>query len=194
MKWVTRENVHLDRVASPWLIKRFVDADATFLFVPWLQEHLAPDDAILFSMPGAALSPHDTQGSTYIKIVRQYRITDSAALRVGRVVDLCVACVLDGYRPDSTDEDGQVAVGLLAIAEGVTLLARTDQAILDASFPIFDALYVRYRMLAELERIGQPVPGGTDGRGPSARFELTRGLHDGLQAFPPAADQAASAV
>ena len=182
MKWVTRENVHLDRVASPWLIKRFVDLDAEFVFVPWQKEHLAPADAIPFSMPGATLSPHDGNGTTYAKIMREYGIADQAALRVGHVVDLCVAYVLHGFRPGEADEDGQVAVGLLALAEGITLLVRTDQGLLDASFPSFDALYARYRMLEEARRLGLQMPGGSDGRGPSARFELTRDIHDALSA------------
>lgn len=186
MRWVTRENVHLDRVASPWLIKRFVDPSATFCFVPWQHEHLAPPDAISFSLPGAKLGPHDDQGTTYAKIVQEYGISDPAALRVGRVVDLCVAHVLHGFRPDPADEDGQVAVGMLALAEGLALIERTDQALLDASFPSFDALYARYRMLAELARRCLAMPGGQDGRGPSARFELTRGLHDFLPPFPDA--------
>jgi len=180
VKWVTRENIHLDRVASPWLIKRFVDTDAQFFFVPWKQEHLAPADAIPFSIPGTKLSPHDDQGSTYIKIVREYAVTDPAAIRIGGVVDLCVAYILKGYRPTPEDEDGQTSVGMLGLAEGITLLCRTDDAILGASFPVFDALHARYRMRAAMESRGLKMPDGSDGRGPSARFELTRSVYDDI--------------
>ena len=52
MKWVTRSYVHLDRVASPWLIKRFIDKDAIFVFAPYGEEHFRPKDATAFAIPG----------------------------------------------------------------------------------------------------------------------------------------------
>lgn len=52
MQWVTRQYLHLDRVATPWLITRFVDAEATFVYVPWKEEHLAPAGAMRFQSPG----------------------------------------------------------------------------------------------------------------------------------------------
>ena len=61
MKWVTRDYVHLDRVACPWLIKRFIDKEAEFVFVPWGEESKRPADAIPFALPGAELGPHDEQ-------------------------------------------------------------------------------------------------------------------------------------
>src|ERR1700691_2338669 len=64
MKWVTRDFVHLDRVASPWLIKRFIDRDAVFVFVPWGAEERRPADAIPFALPGAEIGPHDQEGTT----------------------------------------------------------------------------------------------------------------------------------
>ena len=63
MKWVTRDFVHLDRVASPWLIKRFVDRDAEFVFVPWLEEDARPPDAVPLALPGGELSAHDAAGT-----------------------------------------------------------------------------------------------------------------------------------
>lgn len=57
MKWVTRDYVHLDRVASPWLITRFVDPQAEFVFVPWGAEDQRAADAIPLALPGAELGP-----------------------------------------------------------------------------------------------------------------------------------------
>lgn len=176
MKWVTREHVHLDRVASPWLIKRFVDPEATFVYVQWGQEHLAPADATPLAMGDGPLSGHDASGTTYAKILRHYQISDPAAVRIGRIIDLGVAYVLNGWRPEGEDEDGQVAVGLLALAEGMMLTRSDDDAILETSFTLYDALYARYRVLEVMDERAIKMPMGEDGRGPSAQFELMRGL------------------
>ena len=71
MKWVTRDFVHLYRVASPWLIQRFVDPEAQFVFVPLGQEDTRPSDAIPFGLPGVELSSHDEHGTTFEKIIRR---------------------------------------------------------------------------------------------------------------------------
>jgi hypothetical protein len=70
MKWVTRDYVHLDRMACIWLIKRFVDRQATFSFVPWGQENSRASEDIAFSIPQTELSPHDEGGTTFQKILR----------------------------------------------------------------------------------------------------------------------------
>jgi hypothetical protein len=78
MKWVTRDFVHLDRVASPWLIKRFIDRDAVFVFVPWAGEDAAPAVAVPFALPGAEIGPHDAEGSTFAKLLAKYQLDDPA--------------------------------------------------------------------------------------------------------------------
>ncbi len=179
MKWVTREYVHLDRVASPWLIKRFVDRDAEFVFVPWLHQHRAPADAIPLALPGAELGPHDAAGTTFDKIVAKYAIADPAIARLARIIKAGVAYVLEGYRPGRDDTDGQTAVGLLAIAEGMMLTHQQDNAILDASFVVYDALYANFRTDALIESRGLAQPTGDDGRGPSQHIEFRRGIYNG---------------
>jgi hypothetical protein len=57
MKWATRDHVHMDRVASPWLIKRFIDPEAEFVFLPFGKEHPIPDDVIPFAIPGVKIGP-----------------------------------------------------------------------------------------------------------------------------------------
>ena len=179
MLWVTREYLHLDRVASPWLIRRFVDQSAAFCYVPWKQEHLAPADAIPLALPGAELSPHDDEGSTFRKVLKKYNIKDEALERICKIIDAGIAYVLRGYRPDSTDHEGQMAVGLLAIAEGLSLTNQTDDEILAASFPIYDALYANFStqnaMLAQDIILEHPPK---DGRGPSMIFEVTRDVYN----------------
>jgi hypothetical protein len=177
MKWVTREYVHLDRVASPWLIKRFVDPDAEFVFVPWTQEHRRPADAIPLALPGAELGPHDEAGTTFEKIVAKYALKDPAILRMARIIKAGVAYVLEGFRPAPDDADGQTAVGLLEIAEGMMLTHRQDNAILAASFVIYDALYANFQTHALIKSRGLAFPKSDHRRGPSDHIEFLRSIH-----------------
>jgi hypothetical protein len=174
MKWVTRDYVHLDRVASPWLIKRFVDVDATFTFVPWGSEDDRPADAIPFALPGVVLGAHDARGTTFDKILAKYNLKDPALSRIARVVSLGVDHVLHDYRPDTSDSDGQIAVGLLAISEGMMLLHHDDNDIIRASLVVYDALYQNFRGLIALA--SQPSLPASDGKGPTRRTQFLRHL------------------
>ncbi len=145
MKWVTTARVHYDRVASPWLIKRFVDPSAEFLFVARGQEDKRPQDAIPFAIAGTRLGPHDDDGPTFLKIVKEYKLQDPALDLMAKVVGLGVAYVLHGYRPASDDRYGQMAVGLLAFSDGMMLLKESDQERLDASYVVWDAVYALFK-------------------------------------------------
>ena len=182
MKWVTRDYVHLDRVASPWLIKRFVDPEAVFVFVPWLKEEQRPADAIPLGLPGAELGPHDADGTTFEKVVRKYRLDDAAIVRIGNVVRLGVDFVLHGFRPEPGDVDGQTAVGLVTLAEGLYLVHQTDDAILSASFGVYDALYANYRTKDIVHQRQLAVPGHADGRGPTSQVTFLREVFNSASA------------
>jgi hypothetical protein len=175
MKWVTRDFVHLDRVASPWLVKRFVDRDAVFVFVPWGQEDRRPADAIPLALPGFELGPHDHDGTTFDKILAKYRLDDPALRAMARVIAAGVEYVLHGYRPPADDTNGQIAVGLLAISEGTMLINEDDSAILERGMPVYDALYAHFtaHRLAAAQGITMPDHGG---RGPTNETLLLRGL------------------
>jgi len=175
MKWVTRDYVHLDRVASPWLIKRFVDPEATFVFVPWGREDERPADAIPLALPGAELGPHDASGTTFQKILAKHKLTDPALQRLGVVIAKGVDYVLHGFRPAADDTDGQISVGLLGIAEGMLLLNTDDARILETSYVIYDALYANFRAhhLAALQ--GRVIP-EHQGRGPTLPTDVLRQL------------------
>jgi hypothetical protein len=176
MKWVTKEYVHLDRVATPWLIRRFVDRDAQFVFVAWDRQHEAPADAVAFALEGAALGPHDAAGTTFRKTLDRYGLHDPALRRMARVIDAGVRHAVHGERPAVDDTDAQIAVGLLAISEGFTVRATGDREVLDASFPVYDALYAHFRVQAivEAEHIVVPKPGRA---GPGDKVRLLRALH-----------------
>lgn len=141
MKWVTTANVHFDRVASPWLIKRFIDKDAEFAFVPRGQVANLPTDAIPIAIPGTKLGPHDENGTTFEKLLKEYTLTDPALADMGKFVSAGVNYVLHGYRPPATDRLGQVAVGFLAFSDGMVLLESNDAKRLEASYHAYDALY-----------------------------------------------------
>ena len=135
MKWVTRERVKVDRVACPWLIKKFVDPDAVFLFVApdRVMDTAEREGATPFDVPGVELGHHDGKCS-FEAIVDKYRIDDLAILLMQEIVHGAdVAQDLYG-RPQ--------APGLKAIAEGFGLLGlKDDHEILAREFAVYDALY-----------------------------------------------------
>jgi len=107
MKWVTRSHVHVDRVACPWLISRFVDSDGEFLFVPKSEIERVVDEtgAIPFDAPGVELGHHDGKCS-FETIVEHFGLTDKALLRLARIV----------HGADTEDRDADpVSAGLEAI-------------------------------------------------------------------------------
>jgi len=136
MKWITRERVKVDRVACPWLIKKFIDPKAEFLFVPPDQvlDIAEREGATPFDIPDAELGHHDGKCS-FEAIVSKYAIADPAIALLARIV----------HGADvSEDLYGQPeAPGLKAIAEGFQQIGlKDDHEILALEFPVYDALYV----------------------------------------------------
>lgn len=141
MQWVTRSHVHVDRVACPWLIRRFVDSEARFLFVPKSQVPVVAQEqgAIPFDVPGVELGHHEGMCS-FEAILAKYELTDPALLRLARIVHAA-----DIEAELRTDE---LAPGLEALATGFGLLFPDDQANLEAQFVVYDALYAWCRLKA----------------------------------------------
>jgi len=129
MKWVTRSHVHVDRVACPWLISRFVDSDGEFLFVPKSEIERVVDEtgAIPFDAPGVELGHHDGKCS-FETIVEHFGLTDKALLRLARIVH------------------GADTAGLEAIAVGYSLRFPDDWENLERQFDVYDALYAWCRL------------------------------------------------
>jgi hypothetical protein len=175
MKWVTRDFVHLDRVASPWLIKRFIDRDAVFVFVPWGEEDRRSADAIPLALPGAEIGPHDHDGTTFEKLLAKYRLDDPALRSIAGVIAAGVDYVLHGYRPARDETLGQIAVGLLAISEGTMLINEDDAVIIERSLPVYDALYAYFTAHDLAKAKGTPLP-EHGGRGPTNQTLYLRGL------------------
>lgn len=175
MKWATRAYVYLDRVASPWLIKRFVDPAAEFVLVPWESPAGIPPDAIPFALPGAELAEHDEQGTTFQKILAKYQLGDSTLQHLGRIVERGVEYTLARCRPENADPVGQLAVALMTLSEGMLLVEDDDQRVLTLSFPLYDAFYRDLRVHALMKARGEKIP-DSHGKGPSVRTEYMRGL------------------
>lgn len=135
MKWITREKVKVDRVACPWLIKKFVDPKAEFLFVPTekVLEIAEKEKAIPFDVPDVELGHHDGKCS-FEAIVTKYGIDDPAIGLLAQIVHGAdVSADLYG-RPE--------AAGLKAIAEGFRYLGlKDDHRILEREFIVYEALY-----------------------------------------------------
>jgi hypothetical protein len=137
MKWITRSNVKVDRVACPWLIQRFVDPEAEFLFVPEEQllaaaraQRAIPFDATRFS---EVKLNHRGERCTFEAILEDYGITDPALRRLGLIVR--------GADVRGQEHVSVVSSGLQAIAIGFALTGISDEERLAKEFPVYDALY-----------------------------------------------------
>ena len=138
MKWITRSHVHVDRVACPWLIQRFVDSRAEFLFVPAdrVEQAAQESGAVPFDVRGAELGHHGDKCS-FDAIVEKYGLKDSALLRLAKIV-----------RAADTGKGAEepLAVGLEAIASGYSLRFPDDQENLRRQFEVYDSLYAWCRL------------------------------------------------
>lgn len=136
MKWITRENVHVDRVACPWLLRRFVDPAAEFLFVPadQVMETAAREHATPFDVKGVELGHHGKECS-FEAIVKKYRLDSDPALAL-------LARIVNGADTDNTLWNQPESAGLKAIAEGFRDLGFADDHALNAAeWIVYDALY-----------------------------------------------------
>lgn len=140
MLWVTRPRLHLDRVASPWLVARFVDSDATFDFVGEGEE--VPADAIPLTIKGAELGPLDENGSTFRKILKKYDLTDPVLHKMADCVEGGMAFSLREKMPDLSEDLLRHCATLAIFAEGVAVRFPDDHENLKVSFPVYDSLYI----------------------------------------------------
>lgn len=138
MKWITRSHVHVDRVACPWLISRFIDSDAEFLFVPKSQVLAVAEKegAIPFDTPGADLQ-HRNNLCTFDVLIDEYKLQDKGLLRLAKIVN---AADTDNLQND------EIAAGLEAIAVGFGLRFPDDFENLKRQFEVYDALYAWCRL------------------------------------------------
>jgi hypothetical protein len=152
VKWVTREFVHVDRTACPWLIKRFIDPEAEFIFVPAekIPEVAKKEKAIPYDAPGVELGHHGDKCSLDA-IIEKYNVEDPAVLELAKIV-----------RAADTDKMGTTpeAAGLEAIMTGLGTVSRGDHETIAKASLVYDALYnncklklIRDKYKTEIEKM-----------------------------------------
>lgn len=138
MKWVTRQYVHVDRTACPWLIKKFVDSKAEFIFVPVekIEETVKKEKAIPYDAPGVELG-HQSDKCSFDAIVEKYKIKDPAVLELAKIV-----------RAADTDkmEAASEAAGLEAVMTGFGIVSKDDFETIAKASPVYDALYTNCKL------------------------------------------------
>ena len=143
MKWITRKNVKVDRVACPWLIQRFVDPAAEFLFVDESELLAAAEreHAIPFDAPRLAEVKLNHRGDrcTFEAIIEDYKLAAPGLERLALIVRAADVKGQEHVAPEGA--------GLRAVAEGVAAMQLPDQARLQRGFPVYDALYEYARSL-----------------------------------------------
>ncbi len=138
MKWITRSHVHVDRVACPWLITRFIDSDAEFLFVPKnkVLEIAEKEGALAFDTPGAGLHHRDGLCTCDV-IIKEYELTDKPLLRMAKIINAA---------DTNRFENDPLAAGFEAIAVGYSIRFPNDLENIVAQFEVYDALYAWCRL------------------------------------------------
>lgn len=133
MKWITRERPKIDRIACPWLIKNFVDAQAKFIYVPKEEvlEKATALNAIPYDIPGAEYT-HEGDRCTFDYIIKKHHLTDQALLQLAEIIR--------GADTDRFDLAPQAA-GLWAISAGLSYNFPDDQKMLAFGMKVYDALY-----------------------------------------------------
>ena len=134
MKWVTREHPKTDRIACPWLIRKFIDPEAEIVYVP--REDVLPyaerEGATSFDAPGAKYT-HRNGNCSFETLIEEFDIIDPAVLVMAKVVH--------GADVSEDADATPQSPGLLAIADGFALLGVDDERQLELELPVYDALY-----------------------------------------------------
>jgi len=139
MKWVTRSHVHVDRAACPWLITRFVDSEAEFIYVAknQVEQVVKETGAIPYDVPNVELGHKDGKCS-FESIIEKYGLTDPALLRLAKIVH--AADIGSELHTDT------IAAGLEAIATGFSMRFPDDLENLERQLEVYDALYAWCRL------------------------------------------------
>jgi len=139
MQWLTRSHVHVDRVACPWLISRFIDSEAEFLFAPASQiEKVAQETgAIPYDAPGVELGHHEGRCS-FESIILKYGLKEPGLLRLAKIVHAADV--------EADIDSDPIARGLEAIATGYSLRFPDDLENIANQFEVYDALYAWCRL------------------------------------------------
>jgi hypothetical protein len=133
VKWVTREYVHVDRTACPWLIKKFIDSQAEFIFVPVekIEDAARSQGAIPFDAPEVKLGHHDGKCS-FETIIEEYKLKDPVLKELAKIV----------HSADTRDTQlAPEGIGLSAVMTGARFNVKDDFEAVDKAAYVYDALY-----------------------------------------------------
>jgi AraC-like DNA-binding protein len=148
MKWITRERPKIDRIACPWLIKRFIDKEAVFIYVSFdkVMSEAEKQNAIPFDVPNVKFT-HDGEYCTFDALVKEYNIKDEAVLTM--------AVIVRGADTDRHDFAAQSS-GLWAISAGLAHNYTNDHELLEKGMLVYDALYSWAQHLQHEKHTRQP--------------------------------------
>ena len=149
MKWITRDRPKIDRIACPWVIKKFIDEDAEFFYVPKEQvfELAKRLDAIPFDIPGAEYS-HQDENCTFDYIIKKHQLNDPVLTELAAIIRGA-----DTFRFDLAPQ----SAGLWAISAGLSYNFRDDYEMLEIGMKIYDALYSWAAFVKEEKHTWNPV-------------------------------------
>jgi hypothetical protein len=135
--WTTRHEPHLDRCASAWLIKRFIDPDATFAFVG--RNEAPPSGSIPFVLPGAEINPVEGVSTSYDALVAKYQVSNPVALRIGEIVH--------DYEVDGGEDIARTelreSAGVFKVVRGLARVTKSDEETVAGALVVFDSLYAQ---------------------------------------------------
>ena len=139
MRWITRAFAKVDRIACPWLIQKFIDPTAEFVFLPPETDWAAIHEGIVYDVPACELGHHGPECS-FDAIVKKYQLDDPALLELAKIVRAA----------DTADKSwAPEGAGLEAIADGFRRIARDDYDNMTRQFVVYDALYAYCRARLE---------------------------------------------
>ena len=135
MKWVTWENVGVDRIGCSWLIHRYIDPQAEFMFIP-VGHTPIPEGYEPFDIPGVRLT-HRHGHCTFHTMLQEYQLSDPVLQRIAQIID--EADVVQSVTVEP------IATGLDFLCEGVRLISPNDQSAIESGRLLYEALYARLK-------------------------------------------------
>jgi hypothetical protein len=146
MRWATRTQPHVDRCASAWLIKRFIDPEAQFLFIE--RHDPIPEGAVAFTLPTAEVKPVEGVSTTYDALMERYRVVDPAARTIGELIY--------DFEIDAAEDLARVrrpeSAGIALILRGLSKVSTSDEQTIERATIMLDALASELREMPEAGR------------------------------------------
>ncbi len=143
MLWVTRHEPHVDRCASAWLIRNFIDKEAVFEFVS--KESPIPKDAIAFTLPRAEIRPTEGKSTTFDALVERYRVNDPVVAKIQKL--------LRDFEITAKEDIAKVkypeTAGICLVLRGLARTSRTDHETITKATTVMDALYAELKARGE---------------------------------------------